>query len=97
MKAFEYIINYYGVPACIGRKVVCSERPGIIVEDKGQYLGVVFDDDKPNLIYPVHPTSNVEYKGMGIVRKMTPSQKRYKDFLKLDTSLTFKEYLKAVK
>ena len=27
----EYVRKYYGVPACIGRRVICYGKPGIIV------------------------------------------------------------------
>jgi len=77
----EYVRNYYGVPACIGRIVVVNGKQGIIAEDRGHYIGVSFDSHKPGVIWNVHPTSNVEYKGMGKIRKMTRSQKRYQDYL----------------
>lgn len=77
----EYAREYYGVPACIGRRVTVSGKPGVIAEDRGHYIGVLFDAYKPNMICNAHPTSEVEYGGMGKVRKMTRSQRRYQDFL----------------
>jgi hypothetical protein len=41
----EYARVYYGVPACIGRRVTVDGKPGIIAEDRGHYIGVNFDDD----------------------------------------------------
>lgn len=60
----QYVRDYYGVPAEIGRRVTVSGRPGIIVEDRGNYIGVNFDSDKPGLVYPCHPTSEVELHGL---------------------------------
>lgn len=59
--AFEYVKKHYGVPAEIGRRVVVEGRPGIIAEDRGHYIGVNLDCDKPGVVYNVHPTDNVEY------------------------------------
>jgi hypothetical protein len=55
-------------------------RAGIIAEDCGHHIGVNFDDDKPGSISHCHPTWEVEYLGMGKVRQMTRSQKRYRRF-----------------
>lgn len=76
----EYARNYYGVPAEIGRRVTMSSKPGIITEDRGHYIGVTFDHDKPGVVKNCHPTSQVEYGEIGTIRKMTRSQARYKRF-----------------
>jgi len=76
----EYAQQYYGVPASIGRRVVVNGRHGVIAKDCGHHIGVNFDDEKPGSISPCHPTWEVEYLGMGKVRKMTRSQKRYQRF-----------------
>jgi len=91
--SLEYINKYYGVPAEIGRIVVVNGRPGIIAEAIGGYIGVLFDDEKPTSILPCHPTWEVEYLSMGKVRKMTRSQRRYHDYLKADSDMTFAEWL----
>lgn len=96
IKAFEYIQNYYGVPACIGRGVTVSGRPGVIAEDKGHYIGVLFDTDKPTEIMPCHPTSEVVYGEIRPVRPMTRSQKRYREFLRLEIDIPFGDYLKMI-
>ena len=92
--SLEYIQRCYKVPAEIGRRVLIDGRPGIIAEDMGAYIGVLFDDQPPNVILPHHPTSMVQYLGMGEVRKMTRSQQRYHDYLKVaDCFDSFKDYL----
>lgn len=81
MKNCEYVRQYYGVPAEIGRRIEWDGRAGVIAEDRGQYIGVLFDDAKPGNISILHPTHEVKYLGMGQVRKMTAGQRRYRDFL----------------
>lgn len=82
----EYVREAYGVPAAIGRSVECRGRKGVIAEDRGHYIGVNFDEDKPGIIFNVHPTDEVEYLGMTKVRKPTRSQIRYKRFLEYGDS-----------
>ena len=95
---FEYVRDYYNVPACHGRRVVVGERPGIIAEDRGHYIGVNFDDSKPGFICNAHPTSEVKYGEIGAIRKPTRSQKRYQDFLRYgDAYDSFAEFLGIVK
>ena len=77
----EYAREHYGVPAVIGRRVIVSGKPGIIAEDHGHYIGVNFDSDKPGVVCNAHPTSEVEYGELGVVRQMTRSQQRYSRFL----------------
>lgn len=77
----EYARNYYRVPACIGRRVEVNGRPGVIAEDRGHYIGVLFDDSKPGEVVNAHPTWKVTYMGMGKVRKMTKAQRCYRDYL----------------
>lgn len=89
----EYVCEYYDVPACIGRRIEFKGRPGVIAEDRGHYIGVNFDDDKPGSIFNVHPTDNVKYLGLGPIRKLTRSQQRYKDFLKSEYPDGFANYL----
>ena len=42
---YEYVKNYYGVPAEYGRIVIVAGERGVIVEDRGNYIGVLFDKD----------------------------------------------------
>ena len=78
---FEYVKEYYGVPACVGRWVTVNGQKGVIAEDRGNYIGVLFDSAKPGQIVNAHPTSNVIYEGVGNVRKPTRSQERDKRYL----------------
>ncbi len=92
---FEYIREYYKVPAEYGREIMIEgNRKGIITQDKGNYIGVNFNDKKPGHIESLHPTWNVEYLGIGKVRPMTKGQHRYQEFMNADYfSGTFSEWL----
>ncbi len=93
MSKCEYICNYYGVPADIGRRITMSGKPGVIAKDRGNYLGVNFDSDKAGVIFNVHPTFEVEYFGMGKIRKPSRYQARYHRFLEYgDMFDTFIDY-----
>jgi len=95
MSNCEYVREYYGVPAVLGRRVVVSGKPGIIAEDRGHYIGVNFDHDKPGDISNCHPTWEVEYLDIGEIRKPTRSQQRYKRHLEYGDSFeSFIEFCK---
>lgn len=79
----EYVKQHYGVPADIGRRVTVDGKPGIIEADKGNYIGVNFDSDKPGDISNCHPTWRVEYLEMGRIRPLTKSQLRYQRYLEV--------------
>lgn len=90
----EYVREHYGVPAVIGRRVIAHGKPGIIAEDRGHYIGVNLDSDKPGVISNYHPTDNVEYLDMGTVRKRTKSQLRYQRWLEYgDSFQSFRDFL----
>ena len=89
----EYVSQHYGVPACIGRRVIAYGEPGIITEDRGNYIGVNLDKDKPATVNNYHPTDKIEYLGMGTVRKLTRSQQNYRDFLRADCGHVFGEWM----
>ncbi len=90
----EYVRQYYKVPAEIGRRVkVYDGKEGIIAEDRGHYIGVNLDTDKPGVVHNYHPTDGVEYLGMGTVRKLTRSQQNYRDYLNTESSDTFAEWM----
>lgn len=92
----EYVREHYAVPAEIGRRVVVYGKPGIIAEDRGHYIGVNFDAYKPGAISNCHPTSEVVYGEMGTIRKMSRSQKRYRDYLKVSGCYeSFEQWLKC--
>lgn len=90
---FCYVIENYGVPARIGRIVKMQDRQGVIAADRGHYIGVNFDDDKAGVISNVHPT-DVEYLGLGSVRKLSASQERYRKYLEVaDCYESYPQYL----
>jgi hypothetical protein len=92
----EYIRRYYGVPAEIGRRVKVSGKPGIISADRGQYIGVTFDSDKPCVVHNAHPTSEVEYLELGSLRRLTRAQLRYRAYLEVaDLYENFAHYIRA--
>ena len=66
---FEYVCQMYGVPACAGRLVTVNGRAGVIAEDRGHHIGVLFDDMEPGNVLPAHPTWEVVYGEMGTIRK----------------------------
>lgn len=98
-KPFQYVIDYYGVPACIGRRVVIGGKSGIIVADRGNYIGVTLDSEKPGTVNNYHPTDGVEYGEMGTPRKMTRSQQRWFEYKEVADCFPdgFREYLRYLK
>ena len=89
----EYVRSYYHVPACIGRRVTVYGKPGIITEDRGNYIGVNLDSEPPTSVSNYHPTDQVIYLGMGKPRKLTRSQQRYQDYLRADPGCSFGEWM----
>lgn len=92
----EYVRQHYRVPAEIGRRIDFNGRSGVIAEDHGNYIGVLFDDANPNNIVSIHPKEDgLTYGEMGKVRKMTTSQRRYRDFMEADWFVgTFEDWIK---
>ena len=89
-----YAKQYYGVPADIGRRVEYSGKPGIIYKDGGNYVAVNFDEDKPGVCSNIHPTDpGLKYLEIGKPRKMTRSQKNYREFLDSECDLSFAEWM----
>jgi len=92
--SYEYVREYYGVPAEIGRRVEYRGRGGIIYKEGFNYVAVNFDDMKPGKTLNIHPTDpDIEYLGMGAIRKMTRSQIRYQEYLDNDFGLSFAEWI----
>ena len=91
--SFEYINKSYGVNACIGRRVIVDGEPGIIVGTNNAHLEVNFDHLKASDISYCHPTWRVEYLEIGKVRKLTPGQKRYQEYLNADCCESFAEWI----
>lgn len=90
---FKYIKSYYGVPAEIGREVKINGESGIIVEDRGNYIGVNFHKDKPGVVKPAHPTWEVEYLGAGKIRKVSKGRERYAQYLSLGREIGFDNFI----
>jgi len=84
MSNCKYVREYYGVPACIGRRVIAYGKPGIIAEDRGNYIGINLDCDKPGVVNNYHPCDSIEYGEMGKIRPMTRSQRKYAEFMDAD-------------
>ncbi len=94
----QYAANYYNVPSDIGRRVTVNGKPGIIAEDRGHYIGVNFDANKPGDIRNCHPTDHVIYLEMGTIRKLTRSQARYARYRDIsDCFESFADFLKYEK
>ena len=77
----DYVREHYCVPAAVGRRVVVGGKPGVIAADRGHYIGVNFDADRPGVISNCHPTSEVTYGEMGTVRKPSRHAARYQRYL----------------
>lgn len=94
MKPFQYVRDYYHVPAEIGRRVICYGKAGIIMKDCGNYIGVTLDSDKPGTVRNYHPTDGVEYGEMGTIRKPSRGAARYQRYLEYgDMFQSFREFL----
>jgi hypothetical protein len=91
---FEYIKEYYQVPADIGRRVIVDGKHGTIIKDMGNYIGVNFDSDKAGIASACHPTWEVTYGEMGKIRKPSRSAARYQRYLASDGIYeNFKQFL----
>jgi len=96
---FEYVNQYYGVNACIGRRVVAYGCAGTITKDFGQYIGIVLDTAPHSEPERYHPTDGIEY---GDVIEYTPpkmtsrqaaAKRKYGDYLDADYGHGFGEWL----
>jgi hypothetical protein len=88
-----YVRQHYGVPACIGRKVIAYGKPGIILEDRGHYIGVALDDDKKVRVGNYHPTDGIVYGEMADKLPKRPRRSNYDKFNNDDCGLSFEEWL----
>ena len=91
--ACAYVRNHYGVPAEIGRRVIAYGKPGIIVEDRGHYIGVALDDDKKVRVGNYHPTDGIVYGAMADKLPKRPRRSNYDKFQHDDCGLNFEEWL----
>lgn len=98
MNNFEYIKEYYKVPAELGRDVIVNGKIGTITQDKNNYIGVTFHNDDKKQSLPCHPTWEVQYLDtftdlFKLMPKNIRSKQRYLDYLSSDSTLTFAEWL----
>jgi len=56
-----YVRQHYKVPAEVGRRVIAYGKPGVILADRGHYIGVVLDEDPKKRISNYHPTREMQY------------------------------------
>ncbi|BBP60411.1 hypothetical protein [Pseudomonas sp. St316] len=59
-----YVRQHYQVPAEVGRRVIAYGKPGVILADRGHYIGVVLDEDPKKRISNYHPTHEMQYGDM---------------------------------
>ncbi|AZD01345.1 hypothetical protein [Pseudomonas chlororaphis] len=59
-----YVRNHYGVPTEVGRRVIANGEPGVIMADRGHYIGVILDSDPKKRIRNYHPTWEMQYGDM---------------------------------
>ncbi len=97
MNEFQYIKDKYKVPAEMNREVIVAGKKGVITKDMGNYIGVNFYDNQTSDPLPCHPTWEVEYlesfNDKPPIKRLSASQKRYREFLRDDSGFTFKEWL----
>lgn len=95
----EWINNYYGLSISIGQDLLHGNRKGTVVEDQGNYIGVIFHDDEKRGVNTCHPTSGITYlESKTDLKKLRPknwrSKQRYRDYLEVsDCYDSFKHYL----
>jgi hypothetical protein len=90
--SFQYIQDYYKVPAETGRRVSYQGKEGVITRAINQYIEIHFDGDKKPR-GPFHPTCDITYLGMGKVPKLTASQLRYRRYRENDCFDNFRQFL----
>ena len=93
---FEYIKDNYNVDAQLGMDINFNGDRGIITEDKGHYIGVTFDKDKPGVISNIHPTDELlNFTGkFRKIRKISRSQANYQDYLRSEIDCSFAEWMR---
>ncbi len=72
---YEYVRNYYGVPAYIGVRVKADGKEGVLVEARSNlhYIHVLLDGEKHTS--PCHPTDEIEYLIVGRTQPPLPAEK----------------------
>lgn len=94
---FQYIKDYYKVPAEMFREVIVGTEKGVITKDMGNYIGVTFYERKDKSPLPCHPTSEVQYletfNDKPPKNKNPRSKQRYQEYLDADWGCTFAEWM----
>lgn len=94
---FQYIKEFYVVPAEMFREVIVDGEKGVITKDLGHRIGVTFYDKNDKTPLPCHPTWKVEYletfNKKPPVNKNWRAKQKYKDFLSADSDLSFRQWL----
>jgi hypothetical protein len=99
MSKCEYVRDYYGVPAVIGRAVIAYGKPGVIAADRGNYIGILLDESDPDDIGNYHPRDGIEYlEEIRLVRKLPKrkrlAKERYQRYLEFgDCFDSFRDFL----
>jgi hypothetical protein len=59
---YDYVRNYYGVPAFIGKRVKVNGREGVLARRASgdQYVYITFDGER-GAKGPYHPEDGIEY------------------------------------
>ena len=93
---FEYIKESYGVDVKLGMDIAFNGDRGIITDDRGNYIGVTFDKDKPGNVSNIHPTDEllIITGKFRKIRKMTRSQSNYQDYLRSEVDCSFSEWMR---
>lgn len=90
-----YVQKHYGVPACIGRRIIASGKPGTIVEDRGHYIGVLLDGERR--VGNHHPTWEMQYGEVVEKLPKRPRRTNYDKFQDDDCGYEFHEFLCIIK
>ncbi|QNJ57377.1 hypothetical protein Dolphis_71 [Pseudomonas phage Dolphis] len=93
----SYVQKHYGVPACIGRRVIAYGKPGIITEDHGHYIGIALDEGGRKRPGRYHPVDGIEYGEMADKLPKPPRRTNYDKFQDEDIDCYFHEWLCIIK
>lgn len=89
----DYVVQYYRVPAAIGRRVIAYGKPGIITADRGHYIGVTLDEDPKRHISNYHPIDGIQYGEMADKLPKPPKRTKYDQYYDEESTLDFHEWL----
>lgn len=59
-----YVRQHYQVPAKVGRSVIDYGKPGVILADRGHYIGVALDENPKMRISNYRPTHEMQHGEM---------------------------------